>query len=328
MITALEGKMKSIYYMITFVIFLAACAPAPTTLQSPVVSTSVPPSPTTAPTVEPSPTVDSNMPEAPAGVTVQKDAQGYYFDKDGVRYRDTTLTDSLGQERYRGWFSNHVTGGDLLNGGIPLLDQNQYSAAGMPMWFYGQVDLMLPYISHVPNPNETGKSLSGAVYNGLHDIRFNKLSLAEMYQAYQGGLTIQFTTPDGKAYIWKASPSIGVEFYAIPWDAADPVAHPEFFQTPEAKQFGNAVYRWTVFTKSDGTLVILSAVQDSDALNDTENAERFVNPIGVVIEHKKLSATDLNDGWALGGYPSDYVSGVIPKWRGLSLPYFNYQDNP
>ncbi len=240
------------------------------------------------------------MPEAPAGVTVQKDAQGYYFDQDGVRYRDTTITDSFGQERLRGWFSNHVTGGNLLDGGITIMPQNQYFSAGIPMYFYSKFGEPLPYISHTPSTADGGKDLTGAIYNGLYDQRFSNLSRLQMLQDYQNGnIKVSFTTPDGKTYVWTPGPkvnnknAVGIEFYSIPWQDADPAAHPEFFQTPEDKQFGNAVYRWTVFTKSDGTLVILSAVQDSGTLNDTENAERFVNPIGVVIEHQKLSATDL-----------------------------------
>ena len=76
--------MKRLTYTV-LIFLLSACASlqstpmiAPTETQ--VTSTAIPiKTPLPTKTETPKPTVDPNMPEAPVGITVQKDAEGYYF---------------------------------------------------------------------------------------------------------------------------------------------------------------------------------------------------------------------------------------------------------
>ena len=234
--------MKRLTYTVLFFL-LSACASlqstpviAPTETQ--VTSTAIPiktPPPTKTET--PKPTVDPNMPEAPNGEKVQKDAEGYFFtDENNVMYRDTTLTDSLGQERYRGWDASHVVdSSDNLNGGIPLQDPNDGYPAGSPFYFLAQTGVNVPYLHHTPDSSDSGwgKDLSGSIYNNLKDNRFSSVPRHQFAQQFDS-LSVPFSFL-GKDYSWKLHQ--GYKFIAIPWDDADPTTHPDFVETPTDKQF-------------------------------------------------------------------------------------------
>ena len=147
---------KRIALCLFFMMVVTACAnvATPTPFSSPTATSISTPTlisitPTVAvPTVEPSPTVDPNMPTAPNGEKVQKDDQGYFYtDENNVTYRDTTLTDSNGEVKRHGWFTERVLDSSAnLNGGAWLLDANQYGPSGFPMHMFAQSDL-----SGVPN---------------------------------------------------------------------------------------------------------------------------------------------------------------------------------
>lgn len=285
---------------------------------------------TKQPDVISSPTLtpNSNMPKAPDGVTLQKDAQGYYFDQDGVRYRDTTLTNSLGQERYRGWVGSHVVDSpDNINGGIPLQDPGDVNPANSPFYFLAQNGVTnVPYLHHTQTDSaDWGKALCGAIYNDIKDIRYNdmqRLTFAHQFDSLSADFSFL-----GKEYNWIFGK--GYKFIAISWDEADPTTHPDFVETPTDKQFGDAVYRWTIFTEPDGTLVVLGAVQDPTKLTDMEFFEWTLNPMGEAIMNETLpTKQDFSKGWHFNSYPSDFVAGAVKKWNGLTHPYFDIQSNP
>ena len=150
-----------------------------------------------------------------------------------------------------------------------------------------------------------------------------------MSQEYTAGtLTLSFTTPEGKTYTWKQNTQdkqFHYKFYAVSWEDADPATHPEFYETPEIKEIGNAVERWTAFTDSDGTLVVIGAVK-GDNITLTEYMDWLLDPMGTVIEHETLpSHKDLNRGWILNDLPSIYV---ISATKLASHPFFEIGTTP
>ena len=77
---------------------------------------------------------------APDGAT-GRDALGNWTKvENGVTYTWTTITDSLGQERYRGWVGSHVLdSSDNINGGIPPQDPDEGYPSDIPFYFLAQI---------------------------------------------------------------------------------------------------------------------------------------------------------------------------------------------
>ncbi len=321
-------KLLSIVFLLAF--FLFSCAPNATAPLAPTATSTS--APTAKATIIPTPT-NTPDPSMPKGI-LGHDANGNYVDvqENGrtVRYYETPLIDSNGEARYHGWVASHVLDSpDNINGGIPLQDPDEGFPAGCPFDFLVQNGVLnVPYLHHTYiDEAEWGKSLSGAIYNNLKDIRFSSMPRLQFAQQFNS-LSAPFSFLE-KNYNWIFGK--GYQFIAIPWNDADPATYPEFIQTPENTPFGKNVYRWTVFTKNDGTLVILAAVKDPSALSETQFDTWILNPMAVVIKYDQLPIQDLKDGWGLGGWPSDLVSGAATKpfnSRGLSRSYFDIQPNP
>jgi hypothetical protein len=221
-----------------------------------------------------------------------------------------------------GWYISHILASrDNLNNGIPLVDQNVNEWRGVPFHFYVQDTLArVPYLRHSANPDEWGKGLSGGVMWGLYHSRFEDISRSAMGDMYLlGNLSVPFITPDGNQYEWRPSQRIGYEFYAIPWSEADPTTHTEYYETHTVKRFGDAVYRWTIYTKPDGTLIAKGAIQDPTP-TDIEFLEWILNPMGTIIKYKQLPTKEQLTGWSFSIYPSEYVSRAIDF---VSHPYFD-----
>jgi len=275
------------------------------------------PSPSPIPSEEPSPTAtptENPLAGAPDGAT-GKDANGNWTKTEiGVMYTWTTITDSLGVERFRGWFSNHVTGGNLLDGGIPLQDfpmDGGYQS--VPLYIFGESGALPDYFQHPVQDTNPQRNFSGPLFNQLLNRNSESLSRQAMADALANGTAvIHFKTADGKDYYWKPSKDRGVKFYAVAWDEADPSIHPEYYETLGDAQFEkDANMRWTVFVDSDGSLVIVSAVQNPGNFTEVEKMERILNPMGEMLSHEQLPAKVA--GWMAidGTYPTQNVQNAL-----------------
>jgi hypothetical protein len=306
---------KFISLVIAIVVFLAACAPASDAVISPIPGTQTP----TNTLIPPTPT-SNPLAGAPEGTT-GKNKEGEWI---------KTVTENGNPVNYtwvpelNGWFTSHILESpNKLRGGIPFQDLGDGFPAETHFYFNREESVLhVPFLRHVANIEEWGRSLSGALYNELYNSRYRgSLSRIEFAKAWNAGyLSVSFTTPQGKEYTW--NPEAGYKFYAIPWVDADPATHPEFFETPERTQFGDAVYRWTVYTSADGTLVVKAAVGDPASLTEDELLAWFLNPMGTVIEYEQLPQQD--KGWKIGD-KSSYVKGATTR---VTRPYFEIVDNP
>jgi hypothetical protein len=315
--------------LLTVLIICTWTLPACQSVQIPLTATATTAPPTNIPTPTNTsvPPTETLVPNAPAGYT--------RFEK-GVYYKDKTENGKSVTYKWNaelnGWFTSHILESpDNISGGIPLVDQNVNGNLGIPMYINVQEDLpLIPYLRHFANFDGWGKSLSGAIFWGLYHKRFENMSRVEMGDVYRStGLSVAFTTPDGKTYTWmptadvvKGDP-VGYKFFAVSWEDANPEVHPEFVETHENKLFGNAKYRFRTFVDADGFAVTIGAVEDPTALTDQEFLEWILNPLGVIIEHDVLpTREEFSKGWNLSNAPSDYVQ------RALATSYFEIIQNP
>jgi hypothetical protein len=327
-------SMKHISFFLLLTILLTSCANATT----PTVTASPQPTltftPTFTPTVTPTPTQtpDPNMPPDATG----KDSKGNYVKEEtvvGVKHTFVWKKESVtlgGEEmKIEGWFESHIVdSSDNLNGGIPLVDKAlDGSPALMPFYFNAYDDVTgLPYLGHIPNLEDGGKSLSGAVINNLKGKRYKSLNRLDYNKLlYFKGLDVSFVIPSGEVFVWDTNK--GYEINVISWDEADPALHKGFIETMDAQGIaGDAKYRFTVFAREDEKLVAYVAFnQPYSELSETELLGGLLNPMGLVIEYEVFpTAKEFSKGWWLGAI-SDYVLGATTQ---PSRPYFTYQDHP
>ena len=274
-------KLLSIVFL--FVFFLFSCAPNTTpnaTATSIATATStITPIPTSTPTITPTPTntPDPNMPAGAMG----RDENGYYKDvqENGKTVRYYWVDYNYGIKE---WFTSHILDGNLLNGGIPLLDGDLYGRVTviggpadfggpsmpplLPFYFYTQEGLQAPFMQHPqnlsqPGANDFSNNLFYYLQNNYLDIVRTPWKItSDKSQQFRsdfvdGKISFPFTTPFGN-YVWRPTKTIGYKFYGVKWDDADPAIHPEFYET----SWGGHSWRWTIFSDTEGNLIVLVTI--------------------------------------------------------------------
>jgi hypothetical protein len=304
-------------------LLLSSCssifAPPPTSTPTATSTLTITPSSTAtpSPTITPSPT-ETPDPNRPADAT-GRDKDGYYKDvlENGktVRYYWVDLDYGV-----KGWFTSHILDGNLINGGIPLIDCNgnecNLQLKMIPFYFYAQEGLQAPFIWHPQNKSTYGASdLSSSFSSYLMNYSLDKVKrpwsvtpdeVIRFYSDFpKGKISFPFTTPFGN-YAWRPSISTGYKFYAVKWDDADPAIHPEFYQTSG----GGYTWRWTIFSDSKGNLIGFAAEKhnepnDSQMLLDEDNSVIFwiFQPMLQMLALKQLPAK------------IKYWQDTIPAWN-------------
>ena len=264
-------KLVSIVFL--FVFFLLSCAPnvSPkvTVLPESTVTSTFTPAPTSTPTITSTPT-NTPDPNMPAGA-IGKDDNGYYKDvqENGntVRYYWVDYNHGI-----RGWFTSHILEGNLLNGGIPLIDGNadgQNLPPLIPFYFYVEEGLGEPFIRHPQNDSTLwGADLSSMFTNYLRLNYLGKVTepwsvtsdeRTQFSSDFSNGkISFPFTTPSGN-FVWRPSQKTGYKFYAVKWEDADPALRPEYYYTSGG--YGSSS-RWTIFSDSEGNLIVFDAQPD------------------------------------------------------------------
>ena len=138
-----------------------------------------------------------------------------------------------------------------------------------------------------------------------------EVSVADMQKFntdfYNGSIVISFSTP-GENYEWKPGPTIGVKFYAVKWDDADPAKNPAFNETMDEMEGNSLTYRWAVSTDAQGNLIVVAAVKNPLQLTDKQFFGWLLHPIELVLKEEQIPAHVR--GWGLPTYPSELVSYV------------------
>ena len=304
------------------VLLLSSCAmktPKATEVVASLATPSQAPSTSPVPSEVPSPMAtptENPLAGAPEGATGKAANGNWTKTENGVTYTWTVLKDRKDKLHFSGWFASHVKNGSL-NGDIPLIDQ---PADGFTKTIPFSMDFLEgvkgPYLQHPDNPassdapNFTRTLLSRLMerYYGKSILRMSADEVRSFYRnLFQGSISIPFSTPAG-SYEWKPDPSIGVKFYAVGWYDADPAKNPEFNETMDEMEGKSLTYRWTVFTDTDGILMIVAAVKDPQLLSDNQLFGWILHPMELVIKEQQISANVR--GWGFPTYPSELVSSI------------------
>jgi hypothetical protein len=200
----------------------------------------------------------------------------------------------------------------------------------VPMHFYVSENVLnMPYFHRTNREIEAddGKELGSQIWNRLFITRFKngvggeKLSGQDFVSRMVAGtLPVFYTNPDGEAQgPWMPGPDIGVDFYVVSWNDADPASHPEFYETNS--NIGEGTVRWRTYTREDGTLVIIAAYAEGASVQ-----AGIFNSIESVIENPTLpTRKSLGLGWPLGGWPGNLMYAAT---KGASCPFFEITDSP
>lgn len=319
--------MKKISLLIICVLLLSACAntvtPVSTVTATSIITATFTPIPTITPT--PTETPDPNMPLGATG----KNSDGQYV-KEVTENGKTVIYEW--NVKLNGWFNSHILPSadniGVNKDAIPLNDASDGLPAGSPFYFNVKEGVLnVPHLTHTANPKDWGMGLSGTIFNTLYNKRFKKTFPGHDFvvAAYltPGGLNVPFTVKKGEETLhWLTSQ--GYEVNVVSWEEADPAQHPEFFETPTDKFFGDNITRWSV-TVIDGRLVATIAFSnDPSTITDWAFFDAILNPMGMAIDHIEPfpSFKEMQRGWMLGNFPSDYVQ------RTIRTSYFEIHKNP
>jgi hypothetical protein len=199
----------------------------------------------------------------------------------------------------------------------------------IPMRFFVSENVAdMPYLRRTNGETEAdyGKEVGSQMFSRLYDIRYEKGIGGEKLTTRQtwdklatGTLSVPFTNPDGSEQLWMPGPKIGVDYYVIPWNDADPASHPEFYET--TSNVGEGTVRWRTYTREDGTLVAVAAYAEGASVQ-----AGIFNSIESVIENPTLpTRKSLGLGWTLGGWPGNLMYAAT---KGASCPFFEITDSP
>jgi hypothetical protein len=293
--------MKKLVLIISLLIALAllsACA-APMTVTPTIIaettSTSIPTSIPPTATIEPSPTVDPNMPEAPNGETVTKDAQGNYTymkteNGNQVMYTRTTIPELNNLQEWTRPGTIDSTGA-IDSNGIYFLDKSYYP--DLPQ------STLLVTISFIDNNEQPGQFLyvnHPPAPSTVLPASFSSFLVAQLYERDRSSgivpidlLTGKFkpsiTTVDGVPHQVNLDRMALIE---VPWGPeSDPKNHPEFHQNSDEED--SAIqYRWAVTVDSSNHVKGFFSTPNITKLTDAERAKMILSPLVEFIVYQTI----------------------------------------
>jgi len=307
-------------------VLLSSCATATAVITPTATITQavalVAPSPTPVPTPFPPTAIPTENPlaGAPDGAT-GKDANGNWTKaENGVTYTWKVLQlNNNNENTISGWFTSHVQNG-TLHGGIPFYEEkNNYGGlVTIPFFFNVKQGVNAPYLQHPQRDlSNSTPDYESVFYRTLLQAALNITGSvkSDQYNTFYGMLNnndvaVPFATRTG-SFVWKPGSERGYIFNVVSWEDADPAVHPEFYEIQDWQAGKSVLYRFALYTDTEGNLICVGAVKDANSLTIDQFLSWTLNPMEKVLtDHNapvEWTLPNIRTGWGFSGYPTPFV---------------------
>jgi len=284
--------MKRFFCFYLLSVFLISCTNAVTPL--PAFTETISPTSSVEPTatleLTPTETPDPNMPPGATG----KDGNEWIKEKETGTYVWTEIKNNKGEEVLSMGLKNNVTGDNLLDGGIPMIehDDNEYLEDMTPLHILSQEDVSVPYFRHPDHPYS--KAEAQVSFTGFYTGMLREgdgLRTAQRLENQQNGIiSFPFTTPDGQSYGWNPNKNTGYTFIEVKYDELNKDKYPNLCIW-ETKDLTNEslIFRWTAFTDENNNAVVLGSVEHPKGLAPIEWMTQITGPLGLIARGGSIS---------------------------------------
>jgi hypothetical protein len=243
---------------------------------------------TKAPTDAPPTPTETTNPDMPFDATRRNEAGEWIKETAEGAFIWTEIKNNKNEEVVSLWTKSHVLDSPAnLDGGIPI-DDVEGEIKRIPLDINIQEDVEGPYFRH-PAPSKSD-NMGGFFFPMVYKNHGSGKSLQEFYEIYKtGSIPLGFTDVNGNEYVW----NIGGEeekngngryrFFGIEWNHLTQEHYPDFviIETTDIPD-KTPVYRWTAFTDEKNNLIVLGAVEHTEALSNEEWMTFILGPLGPI----------------------------------------------